>query len=516
MQCPRCASEQSAENWYCTKCGARLERLRPAPAVEQTKQAPQPPIATSKEEEERILRELKAALKVVDESGNGTGERKRHIVRPGRLWLALALLLVFVILTATLQWFHKRRRPPVSPSLSPPVAEVVAPAPVTPPIVDEATRTTVGKMAAIVEAIQKYEGRKKKLPASLLDLNKGYSEIESLRDGWGQNLLYLVDIANGTFLLQSLGPDGKKGTADDLIVSGDNREAWLKEHEQTANEWQLTSPNLYAQMVSVGPSVEDLMKLQKARKSEELEKSLREEALREEQRKKESEQRRLDAARQEEEKRRQAEAKKHEEELRQAKLREEAQRQQAIRQAGVVTENFIGGLTQWDAPSTWEVSRDKDFSALRVQGLGFLKMDPNWDNYKVEFDIKVNKESAAWVVRAQNSSNFYLFKLGSEKAKAIPKNSLVKYIFSDGKYLNSLKREDAPGAADVVLLPFKVRNKDYYHVVITVKSSHISHGVNGINVDVWSDTTFDRGRFGFNASIIEMATVRTLSLEPLK
>jgi hypothetical protein len=482
--------------------------------MDQTEQTPQPPVVSSKEEEERILRELKAALKVVDESDSETEGRKGLMIRPGRLWLALALLLLFVILSVTLQWLYKWRQPPVS--LPPPATEVVAPAPVTPPMVDEATRTTVGKMAAIVEALQKYQEQKKRLPASLLDINKGYSDIASLRDGWGQNLLYLVDLANGTYLLQSLGPDGKKGTADDLTVNSDTREAWLKEHEQTANEWQLASPNLYAQMVSVGPTVEELIKLQKGRKAEALEKARREETLQEEQRRKEAEQRRLEAAREEEEKRKQAEAKKHEEELRQAKLREEAQRQQAMRQASVITESFIGGLTQWDAPSTWEVVKDKDFSALRIQGLGFLKMSPNWDNYKIEFDIRVSKESAAWVVRAQNSSNFYLFKLGSEKAKAIPKNSLVKYIFSDGKYLNSLKREDAPGAADLVLLPFKVRNKDYYHVVVRVKGSHVSHVVNGISVDDWSDTTFDRGRFGFNASIIEMATIRNVSLEPLK
>jgi hypothetical protein len=516
MQCPRCASEQSAENLYCTKCGARLEQFRPPTTIDQTRQTPQSPLSSSKEEEEKILRELKAALKVVDESGSEAEGRKGPMVRPDRLWLALALLLVFIILSATLQWFLKRRQHLVSLPQPSPATEVVAPAPVTPPILDEATRTTLGKMGAIVEALQKYEERKKKLPASLLDINKGYSETESLRDGWGQNLLYLVDIANGTYLLQSSGPDGKRGTADDLIVSSENRETWLKEHEEIVNEWRLASPNLYTQMISVGPNAEELMKLQKARKTEALERARREEALQEEQRKKEAEQRRLEAAREEEEKHKQAEAKKHEEELRQAKLREEAQRQQAMRQASVITENFIGGLTQWDAPSTWEVVKDKDLSALRVQGLGFLKMSPNWDNYKIEFDIKVNKESAAWVVRAQNSSNFYLFKLGSEKAKAIPKNSLVKYIFSDGKYLNSLKREDAPGAADVVLLPFKVRNKDYYHVLVRVKDSHISHIVNGINVDDWSDTSFDRGRFGFNASIIEMATVRNLSLEPLK
>ena len=212
---------------------------------------------------------------------------------------------------------------------------------------------------------------------------------------------------------------------------------------------------------------------------------------------------------------RQAETKKHEEELRQARAREEALRRRQAQQAAEFKDNFTEGLAQWDAPSSWEIVRDKDLSALRVQGLGFLRKGENWDNYKMEFEVKVNKESAGWVVRAQNSSNFYLFKLGSEKAKAIPKNSLVKYIFSEGKYLNSLKHEDAPGAAGVTALPFKVKNKDFYKVVVVVKGNTITHYINGIEVDSWSDNTFDRGRFGFNASIIEMATIRSVSAEPV-
>ena len=68
----------------------------------------------------------------------------------------------------------------------------------------------------------------------------------------------------------------------------------------------------------------------------------------------------------------------------------------------------------------------------------------------------------------------------------------------------------------MILLPFKVRNKDYYKVSVVLKGFSIIHSINGIQVDDWTDTTFDRGRFGLNASIIEMATVRSLVLEPLK
>ncbi len=517
MLCLGCGSEQASENTFCTKCGTRLMTAPLQPSAEGPPMPQEPAAASSsKAEEEKILRELKAALEGTDETGAGPGGQKPGLLAPKLFWLGVAVVLVAGILGAAAHLFWKKRH--VEPPAPLPPVEAPVSVPAAPPVVDEATRNTVGKIAAVLEAIQKYQERKKALPPSLSSINKGYSDLESLKDGWGKNLLYLVDLTNDTYVLQSLGPDGKRGTADDVTVPGENRDQWLKEHEQTVSEWQVASPNLYAQLVSVGPTADELKNLENARKAEAKEKKRREEQLQEDKRRQEAaEQRRLlQTAREEEEKRKQAEARKREEELRQAKLREEAQRLQAMKQAGVLNETFIGGLTQWDAPSTWEVEKEKEFSVLRVQGLGFLKMSPTWDNYKIEFDIKINKESAGWVLRAQNSSNFYLFKLASDKAKAIPKNALVKYIFSESKYLNSLKREDAPGATDVVLLPFKVRNKDYYHVVINLKGSKISHVINGIHVDDWNDTTFDSGRFGFNASIIEMATIRSLSVEPLK
>jgi hypothetical protein len=213
----------------------------------------------------------------------------------------------------------------------------------------------------------------------------------------------------------------------------------------------------------------------------------------------------------EEEKRKKAEAQR-EEELRQAKAREEAQRR---RQEMDIHEDFTVGLSQWDAPAGWEIVKEKDSPALKVQGMGFLKKGEDWDNYKVEFEVKVTKEAAGWMVRAKDPNNFYLFKLSSDQAKTIPKNSLVKYIFSEGKYLNSLSRQDAPGAAGVTPLPFKVSNKDFYRVVVVVKGNTITHSIDGVQVDSWTDDTFARGRFGFNASMVELATVRSVVTAPL-
>jgi zinc ribbon protein len=515
MQCPKCGADQSEDSLFCTRCGTKLSKAT-APSG-----APEHPdeilvSSSSKEEEEKILRELKEALKGVQEPQppSPTPKPPPPPPLPAKYWMvgAFAVLLLGVILVLFFTHKASKGSPPRQPAETPSESAVPPPAA---PTVDTETRTTVGKIAAILEAVERYSRSKKSLPSSLSSLNKSYSDSKSLKDGWGQSIYYLVDLTNKTFVVRSPGPDGKRETPDDIAVSSDNAEAWLKDQDQLIREWRVANPNIYEQLTTLGPSQEDLKKQEAIRKTAD-EKKQRELELKEaDQKQQTDEQKRQEEARIEEEKRRQAEARKQEEDLRQAKAREEELRRQAA-QAIQFKDNFTDGLIQWDAPSSWEIVKDQDLSALRVQGLGLLKQGEGWDNYKMEFEVKINKESGGWVVRAQNTSNFYLFKLGSDKAKAIPKNSLVRYIFSSGKYLNSLKREDAPGAAGVIPLPFKVRNKDFYKVTVLVKGNTITHYVNGIEVDSWSDNTFDRGRFGFNASIIEMATIRSVSAGPVR
>jgi hypothetical protein len=426
----------------------------------------------------------------------------------------IVVSVVAILVVAAIIGFELTRRKEGKPSPPPAPIETVLQPP-EPPAETEATRTTVGKISAILEAVEQYRKTRKALPPTLTSLNRTYANAAEIQDGWGQSILYLVDVTNKTFVIRSAGPDGARETSDDIAVYSDQSETWLKDKEALISEWRAANADALAQLLAPASSPADPKKLEAARKLEEERKKQEGEAAAAI-RKQELEQKRLESARLEEEKRKQAEAKR-EDELRQAKLREEALRkQQAARRAEPVHETFIGPLDKWDAPGTWEVVKDKDVSALRVQGLGFLKQGQQWDNYKVEFEVKVNKESAGWVLRAQNSNNFYLFKLGSEKARAIPKNSLVKYIRSDSQYLNSLKREDAPGAAGVTPLSIKVRNKDYYKVTVTVRGSTITHYIDGIQVDSWNDDTFSQGRFGFNASAIEQATIRNLVVEPLR
>jgi hypothetical protein len=73
MQCFQCGSEQPGGNAFCTKCGARLAGA----SVPERQPDDKMPVSTSaKEEEEKILRELKEALKGVDRQGQRRTRRQ--------------------------------------------------------------------------------------------------------------------------------------------------------------------------------------------------------------------------------------------------------------------------------------------------------------------------------------------------------------------------------------------------------------------------------------------------------
>jgi hypothetical protein len=432
-----------------------------------------------------------------------------------RVWIT-GLLLALALVVA-LGWGLIKRGTHAPATAPIPQAPEPVPVPVLPPPPDEPTKTTTGKMAAMLDALSNYSRRNQgSLPMSLLELNKGYTAPALRLDGWGRELSYLVDTLHKTFVLRSPGPDGTRDTPDDLLVSNEDAESWLQKNEALIAEWKSANPGLYAQMTALGISAEELKRLEAARKAEE--ERQKKEAENRATLKRQEEERRQQEERQqaaEAEKQRQLEVARQEEEARQARLREEAQaRQRAHVESMKFSDDFTSSLTSWEAPADWETALEKKIPIVKIKGFGLLKAGQDWDNYQAEFEVKINKEAAAWVLRATNSQNFYLFKLSGEKAEAVPKNSLMTYVFSEGQYLNSARREDAPGAAFVALVPFKIRAKEYFRVRMVARGHTITHFINDTRIDSWTDNTFSRGRFGFNANLLESFFVRYLRISP--
>jgi len=521
MFCAACGARQEPDSRFCPRCGARLVVPPPEPQpMEEPEPTPQMALNFSVQTSPETAPLSEPESEPEDVLPTPPIEETTHPVegplspRVKNVWITGFLLTLMLVLA--LAWGLIQRETQAPAPAPAPAAEVPPPPPAEPSPPDEPTKATLGKMAAILDALGNYSRRTKgSLPVSLLELNKGYATPAILLDGWGRDIYYLVDVQHKTFLLRSPGPDGMRDTLDDLSVSNEDAENWLQKNEALASEWKSGNPGLYAQMTAFGISAEELKKLEAARKAEE-ERQKKEAEARAALSGQEEERRRLEAQQKaEEEKQRQLEAARQEEELRQARLREEAQaRQRAHLESMSFSDDFSSSLENWEAPASWETAWEKKIPVLKIKGFGLLKPGQTWDNYQAEFEVKINKEAAAWILRAAGSRSFYMFKLSSEKSEAVPKNSLIAYVFAEGKYLNSARREDAPGAAAVTLIPFKIRAKEYLRVRVVARGHTITHFINDARVDSWNDDTFPHGRFGFNASTLESAIVRNLRISP--
>jgi hypothetical protein len=562
MYCIMCGAKQEPAGNFCAVCGAPMARevvirtQAPAPPLieivaEATPSAIEPPPAPVKSCEEG--KPLPAPESTQPEgpfwqAGSGTSETALslsaevfpetnelptpetlseqdepplpEVPAPSKLkglWLLASLLIL--LLAAVLSWGlyekYKTKKNPTPPPL-PPMVEIAPSIPV-PSGPDENTRITIGKLAALLEGIHRYaEKNRGVLPLTLLDMNRGLAKTETVKDGWGTDISYLVDTTHQSFVLRSNGPDKFKDTGDDFVVSNEEAESWLTLNQQYVQEWKMANPGLFAQLRAVGPSAEELKKLEDARKAEE-EKKRQEAHSRAEALRLDEEKRHQEKLRQEEEKQRQTELARQEEEQRQARAREEAAlRRQEYLQSMNVSEDFSQGLSRWEAPEGWRIINEKKIPFLSVQGLGLLKTGQDWENYQAEFEIRIDKEAAGWIVRARDSRNLYLFKLASEKSKLVPRNSLIRYILMDGKYYNPQQQNDAPGAAAIVALPMKIRLKEFYQVRVVVRQHQISHLINDTPVDQFEDEALTKGRFGFNASVVESAVIRKLTIKPLE
>ena len=398
--------------------------------------------------------------------------------------------------------------------------QVTTPAP-PPPVVtpevppqDEKLNDTLGRMNAILVAVENYRTARKKLPQSLQDLGSVMDDAQMRNDGWGNPMIYLVDLSNNTFVLRSVGPDGKKDTEDDIRVTDDSVAQWRDQHHEAVDEWRVANLDLFQKLSSEQFTTDTKAALE--RKKAERDKA-KAEALAAQQAAQQAAQRKAD-----EEKRKQQEAAQLAEQQRlqqeaQRRLDEERARQQAEAQRKArqekmnFVETFGAGLSRWSAAS-FETVTEKGKPGMRINGFGLLKDASDWENYTATFDVKIQKEGVNFIIRARDHQNFYFLKLTDDKAREYPKNSLIKYLYVGGKYLSGPASNEAAGALDIVTLPFKIKRNDSYHVMISVSGGTIRTSINGQAVDTWQDNTFKQGAFGFNCSTVEQATVTSFQM----
>ncbi|MEW6736285.1 MAG: PEGA domain-containing protein, partial [Acidobacteriota bacterium] len=159
-------------------------------------------------------------------------------------------------------------------------------------------------------------------------------------------------------------------------------------------------------------------------------------------------------------------------------------------------DNFEGNLNLWNAPSTWRA----EGGLLHVQGekgIGLPK-DRYYYDLVIVFGLRLlDDRGAAWVVRAQDEKNFYLFYLNGKNGPN--PNKFLTYICRDG-----VIDLDSPVIPPLPIIPY-LEKGDFYRIRIEVKGNVIKHYITPGNTgeEVWlgvftdSRNNFPYGSAGF-------------------
>ena len=128
---------------------------------------------------------------------------------------------------------------------------------------------------------------------------------------------------------------------------------------------------------------------------------------------------------------------------------------------------------------------------LRVNGVALRKDTLSLANYRLDFDAKIEKGAVGWVVRAQDTQNYYAFKLVETLGRSSPLYELHRYAVIGGMAL-------AEEAKVAIPVPGHLHNADDFNrISVRVRESQMTTLVNGWGVDYWRDSRLERGGVGF-------------------
>src|SRR6266404_1657892 len=164
-----------------------------------------------------------------------------------------------------------------------------------------------------------------------------------------------------------------------------------------------------------------------------------------------------------------------------------------IKSSPEFTDYFQAGASFWDGPKTWQVTRGKMIVKTEVG----LVRDQVWDDFKMEFDISfVNGRGAAWIVRARDKKNYYMFQLSGPKGTN--PRTFQSYIYQNGQ--RTLLKSEA-------VVEDLSHPSDQFHITIDAKGSTIKHFIKLTSnptaspevLSTMTDSAFSYGTVGFGA-----------------
>lgn len=140
------------------------------------------------------------------------------------------------------------------------------------------------------------------------------------------------------------------------------------------------------------------------------------------------------------------------------------------------------GATQIDDPRDW-IGKSKTTASLRL-----WKKSTLLQNYQMEFQAQLEKNSLSWAVRASSDgANYYATKLAITKVTPTMNASLIRYAVVNGREVDHTQ----------VPLPITLERGADYRVRVTVQDDRFLTFLNGKVIGSMTDQRLVRGGVGF-------------------
>ena len=172
------------------------------------------------------------------------------------------------------------------------------------------------------------------------------------------------------------------------------------------------------------------------------------------------------------------------------------------RAAFFIVDDFSNGLDRWEGANSLHV--DPAGWATVTRGFSILSSTNELQDYRFDFETRVQSGAMGWTVRTADTANYYRYKLNMEGSADSPRFSLVRQAVVDGVRESFSQPIEIPAHL--------AKADDFNGVSVRLVGDQITTLVNGFGVDHWKDERLTRGGIGLMADAGESALVRRITV----
>jgi len=158
----------------------------------------------------------------------------------------------------------------------------------------------------------------------------------------------------------------------------------------------------------------------------------------------------------------------------------------APRAAFLVEDAFEGGAGDgWHPPDSLVAAQP---GTVRVDGLAIHNETMGLSTYRMDFEANVASGGVGWVLGAQNSENYHLYKL-KKSGQSEQSYRVMHYPVVEGK-------ADITQAVSKTI-PLEPVEEDFHRISVRVSEGQIMTMIDGRSVDHWTPLEWNPGGIGF-------------------